>query len=454
MRFSSSFKVGILTLAAICILVFTVLWVKGRSISAGERISVAFKDINGLRAGSSVNMMGVRIGQIESLTPQIKDEDSYVAVKFVITEPNIKIPSASTMSIQQSGIIGEQFLEITPPKIRNIYVPFVGKENVLHSGDKVEMLLSKKYHDVGLIKKAELVETKTLQPLLAKKFPTEYVMKISYIINMPGLILPDLLDGSAVAKKDGIDKLRLTPVQDIKIELPKTDSPYTIVEPMRISDFMELQYRSATALAETNEKLSAILSDDVMNDIRQTIKNADALTANANKAIDKATALLDVSKEEVETLSVQVNDLSVKLNKIADSVIEVTEQKDFAKNVNETIKNVNKLSCNVNKIMEDPETEKLLADVRITAKNVSELSSCINDMSQDPLVRKQLGDTVKKLNLALDKLTITLDTVNYVTEDERDNIKQSLKDVEATTANVKKFSEKLNKRFLFFRLMF
>lgn len=271
---------------------------------------------------------------------------------------------------------------------------------------------------------------------------------------MPGLILPDLLDGSAVAKKDGIDKLRLTPVQDIKIELPKTDSPYTIVEPMRISDFMELQYRSATALAETNEKLSAILSDDVMNDIRQTIKNADALTANANKAIDKATALLDVSKEEVETLSVQVNDLSEKLNKIADSVIEVTEQKDFAKNVNETIKNVNKLSCNVNKIMEDPETEKLLADVRVTAKNVSELSSCINDMSKDPLVRKQLGDTVKKLNLALDKLTITLDTVNYVTEDERDNIKQSLKDVEATTANVKKFSEKLNKRFLFFRLMF
>ncbi len=453
MRFSSSFKVGVLTLAAILILIFTVLWVKGRSLSTGERITVSFKDINGLRAGSNVNMMGVRIGQVESLTPQISDDSSFVSVKFVITEPNIKIPSASSISIQQSGIIGEQFLEITPPDIKTIYIPFEDKKHILHSGDKVEMLLSGEYHDIGIVKKTELVDTIMLPSEIAKGIVTDKAVKIGYIIDMPGLILPELIKAK-ITYNNNYEKLCLYTITGTKISLPKTKSPYTIIEPMRISDFMQLQYRSATALAETNEKLSAILSEEVMEDIKQTVKHADTLAANANTAIDKASSLLDVSKKELEKLSSQVNDLTVKLNKIADNIIDVTGNENFGKNINDAVENVNRLTCNMNKVLEDPETEQMIQDIRDTAKNISELSSCVNDMTKDPIIRNKIETTLKKLNLALDKLTITLDTVNYITEDERVNIKKSLKEVEATTENVKKFSDKLNKRFLLFRLIF
>ena len=70
-KYSSSVKVGLLTLSALSILIFTVLWVKGRSLSSGERIDVAFNDVNGMRAGSAVQMMGLRIGQVETITPVI-----------------------------------------------------------------------------------------------------------------------------------------------------------------------------------------------------------------------------------------------------------------------------------------------------------------------------------------------------------------------------------------------
>ncbi|MBR6298196.1 MAG: MCE family protein, partial [Candidatus Gastranaerophilales bacterium] len=120
-RYSGSLKVGILTLSAIFILIFTVLWIKGRSLSAGERIEVAFQDVNGMRAGSGVQMMGLRIGQVEEIIPVMKGKDSYVNLRFVITEKGVKIPAASTISIQQSGLIGEQFLEVTPPKTEVIY---------------------------------------------------------------------------------------------------------------------------------------------------------------------------------------------------------------------------------------------------------------------------------------------------------------------------------------------
>lgn len=452
MKLSSGFKVGVLTLAAILILVFTVLWVKGRAISAGERITVAFKDVNGLRAGSGVQMMGVRIGQVESLEPKINSENSYIELKFVITEPDVKIPTASSISIQQTGIIGEQFLEVTPPQMQTIYVPIKGK-SILHVGDKVQTVLSKELHDIGVIKSAELVETKNLPKMISKDIAGKMAIKVGYIVDLPGLELPELLRGE-IKSKNGVETLKITPVQDITLQIPQTTSPYTIIEPMRMSDFLKLQYRSANALAETNEKLSAILSEDVMKDLQQVIKNADELTANANIAIDKASALIDVSKDEITELSAQVNNLTEKLNKIADSFVDVTSDKDFAKNVNETMENINKLSANVNKIVEDPETEKLLSDLKVTMNNVAELSDCLNKMSKDPRVRAEIAKTVKNLNEALCKLTVTLDTVNYATEDQRDELKQAIKDAEATTANVKKFSEKLNKRFLLFRLIF
>ena len=159
MRFSSSFKVGVLAITAIIILIFTVLWVKGKAISNADRITVSFKDVNGMRPGSGVQMMGVRIGQVEEVKARINDDESYVDVKFVITEPNINIPKAAEISIQQSGIIGEQFLEITPPRERVIYIPESDKTMILHSDNKVQMELDDKYYDIGSVKKVEIVQT-------------------------------------------------------------------------------------------------------------------------------------------------------------------------------------------------------------------------------------------------------------------------------------------------------
>ena len=124
---SSSIKVGLLTLIAIFILIFTVMWIKGRSLSSGERFEVTFKDVNGIRAGSGVQMMGLRVGQIEEITPVIDGINSRVVLRLVITEKGVEVPPLSTISIQQSGLIGEQFIEITPPRIQTLYLDNEGR---------------------------------------------------------------------------------------------------------------------------------------------------------------------------------------------------------------------------------------------------------------------------------------------------------------------------------------
>ena len=445
MKFSSSFKVGILALSAIIILIFTVLWVNGKAISNAERITVSFKDVNGMREGSGVQMMGVRIGQVEEIIPKLNSSDSYVDVKFVITEPNVVIPRASELSIQQSGIIGEQFLEITPPKERTIYIPDQNKSLVVHADDKVQMELDNKYYDIGVIKKIEIVETNSLPMLIKENISTKNAYKVKYIIDLPGLIVPEQISGKIV--KDNNDKkLRLTPKEDIEIPYPTTNSPYTVIEPMRIADFLALQYRSAESLVETNERIALLLSDDVIEELKQTSYNLNELSDKANITMAKAQELIDLSKLELEMIANNVNELTENINKI-------TGDEDFVASVANATKSFERLSNNVSSILEDEKTKTTLANLDITVKNVAELSSYINDMSKDAQLKSHVKETVVKLNTALDKLTITLDTVNYATEDE-EKLKQTMDDINATSENLKKFSEKLNKRFLLFRLMF
>ena len=452
MKFSSSFKVGILALSAIIILLFTVLWVKGKALSSAERMTVKFKDVNGMRAGSGVQMMGVRIGQVEEIKPMLNFADSYVEVKFVITEPNVIIPKASEISIQQSGIIGEQFLEITPPQERTIYIPESSKSSVLHAEDMVQMMLDGKYYNVGQVKKIEIVETNMLPILVKENIKTKNAYKIKYVVDLPGLVVPEQISGEII-KEDKTKKLRLTPKSGMDIPYPKTDSPYTVIEPMRIKDFLALQYRSAESLVETNERIALLLSDDVIADLKQTAVNVNELTDNVNITIAKAQELIELSKTELELLSDGANELSNRLLVLTDNINKIAGDEEFVQNVANATKSFSRLSDNISVLMEDPKTKSTLENIDITSKNIAELSSYINDMSKDAQLKSYLKNSVVKLNTALDKLTITLDTVNYATEDE-EKIKQTMDDINTTSQNLRKFSEKLNKRFLLFRLMF
>lgn len=74
MKFSSSFKVGLLTLLSLVLLVGVVFKVKGRTFSSADRVEIQFKDVNGMRPGAGVQMMGLRVGQVEEITPVIDGE--------------------------------------------------------------------------------------------------------------------------------------------------------------------------------------------------------------------------------------------------------------------------------------------------------------------------------------------------------------------------------------------
>ena len=454
MRFSSSFKVGLLTLTALVILIFSILWIKGRALSAGERLFVDFKDINGMRAGSAVQLMGVRIGQVEEITPMLSNpDDPYVRVKFVITEPNINIPNASTISIQQTGIIGEQFLEITPPKLRIIYLPINKNSQVLHANDKVQMVLSNKSYDIGKVKKIEIIQTKTLPINIQEEIKTPSAYKVGYIVTLPGLQLPDRLQAK-VKVADSKHYLYLKPSTKMELAYPKSTSRFTVIEPLRLSDFMDLQYRAAMALAETNEKLSALMSDDIIADLKNIVGNVDMLTIKANQTLDKTQALIDSSRKDLDSLMETTDKLSAKIIVLTDNVNNIIGDKEFKETLMSTTKSIDRLSKNLNIVLEDPKTKETLENLNVASKNISEIATYVNTMTKDPVLKSQINTTVTKFNKALDDLSCTLETVNSLTTDKKAELNDTINNVNETSKNLRKFSEKLNKRFLLFRLMF
>ena len=451
MKVSPSFKVGILTLVALIILLFTVLWIKGRSFSSAERIEVQFKDVNGMRPGSGVQMMGLRVGQVEEITPVVTGESSYVKMKFVITEPGITIPKASMLSIQQSGLIGEQFLEITPPRVRSVYIPVVNKDLLSNDAD-VEIKLDEKYYDVGKVKKSQIMSSKLVPDEVREYVRTPYAYKVDYVVNLPGLILPHFMTGKVIGE-NGVKKLRIKPLDNTPLPYPQQTSPYTIIEPMRIADFMDLQYKAAESLTETNRVINELLNDQLIAELKQSVTNFKDLTAQATSTLAKTEKLIETSRNDIDAVLWMMSDVSTNFNKLATNINGIIGDEKFKPTMYETAEAVSNLSKQLTPIIGAVDAEEFGEDLNAVMKNLNEISTSVNEMTKDENLKKKIVTSIDNLNVTMCEVSTALETINGEDGD-KEGLKQIMEDTSDTVANLKKFSEKLNKRFLLFRLMF
>ena len=449
MKFSSSFKVGILALTALLIFFCTVLWVKGRAFSSAARIEVQFKDVNGIRPGSAVQMMGLRVGQVEEVIPIVDKDSSYVKLKFVITNPNVKIPKASMLSIQQSGLIGEQFLEITPPKLKAVYLTANG--NMLEKGTKVQMKLDDKYYDVGILRRTEILSKAVVPKNLQETINSNYAYRYDYMVNLPGLILPQFMVGTVVWD-NGEYKLRIKPLDNSPIPYPHQTSPYTIVEPMRIADFLDLQYQAAESLTVTNKRLNDMLDDNMVADLKQSVVNIKILTARASSTLGKAELLIDESRKDLNSMMAMMNDVSKSFNDLSKNINNIIGDPQFKPTMIKTADSISGLAKELTPIIGAMDAKKFASDLSETMGNVAEISNSVNRLSKDDKLKQNLTQTLDNVNRALCNISTTLEVVNNTKD--KANIKQVVEDTAATVHNLKTFSEKLNKRFLLFRLLF
>ena len=112
-------KVGAFTLAGILLIVGSVIGLSGFSLSTdkGYTVYVGFHQVLGITEQSDVRLSGVPVGKVKSVT----NDGIGVTVTLGIN-PGVNIPTASTVTVGSTGVMGEKFINILPREVTGQWV--------------------------------------------------------------------------------------------------------------------------------------------------------------------------------------------------------------------------------------------------------------------------------------------------------------------------------------------
>ena len=111
--------IGIIALGYISVKLGKMEWVGG----AGYQVTAIFPAVGGLKVGALVEIAGVEVGRVRSLTL----DDNYQARVVLNIRKDIKLQDDSIASIKTDGLLGEKYVEIVPG----------GADEIIEEGGKI-----------------------------------------------------------------------------------------------------------------------------------------------------------------------------------------------------------------------------------------------------------------------------------------------------------------------------
>ena len=111
-------------LAAALLLLFVYLG-KGSGGASGYPLNVRLAKADGLGVGTEVRLSGIKVGSVTDMT---LDPNTYLVTVHMNMDPSVKIPVDSSILVTSAGLLGGQYLSITPG----------GDDKMLASGGTIE----------------------------------------------------------------------------------------------------------------------------------------------------------------------------------------------------------------------------------------------------------------------------------------------------------------------------
>ena len=110
-KFDLELAVGLFIIAGILCLAYLSIRLGKIEIvgKKGYEIYGMFSNIGGLKVGASVEIAGVNVGQVKSITLE-----NYQANVVLNLPKDLKVQEDAIVSVKTRGLIGEKYIEITP----------------------------------------------------------------------------------------------------------------------------------------------------------------------------------------------------------------------------------------------------------------------------------------------------------------------------------------------------
>jgi phospholipid/cholesterol/gamma-HCH transport system substrate-binding protein len=123
-------SLGLLILAGATVFGASVMWLKGMNpANRSFTVNVSFPTIAGVQNGSTVRYRGVSVGRIQA----IKNSSEGVNVEISVSPADLIIPADVEATIDQSGLLGENVINLTP---KQATVPQVAAKPLDENCDK------------------------------------------------------------------------------------------------------------------------------------------------------------------------------------------------------------------------------------------------------------------------------------------------------------------------------
>jgi phospholipid/cholesterol/gamma-HCH transport system substrate-binding protein len=111
----------------------------------GYKVTANFSNIGGITNGTDVKISGVKIGSVVDVAI---DQTTYLARVTMTIRPNIELPTDSSASILSSGLLGDQYLSVSPGAESQMIDPG-GEIQFTQSAQNLEQLLGKFIFQMG-----------------------------------------------------------------------------------------------------------------------------------------------------------------------------------------------------------------------------------------------------------------------------------------------------------------
>ncbi len=117
--------VGLFVLAGLAAIAYLSMSVGGLSLRSTRQLTLyaAFDQIGGLKPRAPVEIAGVKVGQVDSIT---LDKNFRARVKLDLNT-NLQVPADTTASIVTAGLLGDRYISLQ----------IGGEDKYLHSGDEI-----------------------------------------------------------------------------------------------------------------------------------------------------------------------------------------------------------------------------------------------------------------------------------------------------------------------------
>ena len=391
-------SVGLLLLLGLGAFGVILLWLN--RLTPGQtsyQAIVEFANAGGMQKGSPVRFRGVKVGTITS----VKAGANAVDVEIQINSPDLKIPSNSLIEANQSGLISENIIEITP--------------------------------------KGDLPRNITAKPLDKDCNPSLIICNGSRLKGVIGISVDEMIRKSSdFAAQYSSDKFYNNVNRTLETSANAAANIAALTKDLQslsksVSGQLTVFSDTATTLKSSTNQLTAT-TITTADQLRTTAKDFSVTSKQANRLLNNLDSLVTTNRS---SLVGTLNSMTETSNQLRQTVMSLSPtinrltQGELLKNLETLSANAAEASANLkdaSKTLNDPKNIVLLQQTldaaRVTFENTQKITSDLDELTGDPKFRQNLLQLVNGLSKLVSsskdvqeqtKVAVTLDSLKTAT---------------------------------------